>query len=125
MTPTVLNPVGYLPSENRWRDMNLLAFKDTCRLLVTEIAREFQGNKERVVIMDIRRVSIGKRGRDFVNDWVKVEYGSAASPATAIFADGSCLGWGGAFGGTRRLLAAVQNLAKGAASSPLPPGGRP
>ena len=125
MNPTALTPVWYLPGENRWRDLSLLAFKDSGRLLVLEDALEFQGKQERVVITDIRRVSLGKQGRDFVNDWVKVEYGSAASPATAFFADGSILGWGGVFGGTRRILAAVQHLAKGTPPSPLPPRSRP
>lgn len=112
MPTMVLNHIWYLPSENRWRDMNLLAFRDSGRLVVAHDALEFQGNKERVVISEIRRVSLGKQGRDFVNDWVKVEYGGPASPSTAFFADGSYLGWGGVFGGTRRILAAIQSLVR-------------
>jgi hypothetical protein len=110
MPTAVLNHVWYLPSENRWRDMNILAFRDSGRLVVGDDTLEFQGGKERVVISGVRRVSIGKQGRDFVNDWVKVEYGDPASPSTAFFADGRFLGWGGVFGGTRRILAAVQGL---------------
>jgi hypothetical protein len=108
----VFNPVWFLPSENRWRDMNILAFKDTGRLIVQPQLLEFQGNKEKVAITEIRRVSIGKQGRDFVNQWVKVEYGDAQAPSTAYFADGSWLGWGGVFGGTRRILAALERRAE-------------
>jgi hypothetical protein len=112
MPTSVLNHIWYLPSENRWRDMNLLAFRDSGRLILGDGALEFQGGRERVVIAGIRRVSIGKQGRDFINEWVRVEYGEAASPSTAFFADGSLLGWGGVFGGTKRLLAAVQSVRK-------------
>jgi hypothetical protein len=109
---TILGHIWYLPSENRWRDMNILAFRDSGKLIIGDDTLEFQGNKERVVISGIRRVSAGKQGRDFINDWVKVEYGDPASPSTAFFADGSYLGWGGVFGGTRRLFAAVRRLGK-------------
>ncbi|MCX6072487.1 MAG: hypothetical protein NTU91_16805 [Chloroflexi bacterium] len=112
MPSTVLDHIWYLPSENRWRDMNILAFRDSGRLIVGDGTLEYQGGKERVVISGIRRVSMGKQGRDFVNDWVKIEYGDAAAPTTAFFADGSYLGWGGVFGGTRRLFAIVQHLAR-------------
>ncbi len=112
MPTSVLNHIWYLPSENRWRDMNILAFRDSGRLIVGDGTLEFQGSKERVIITGIRRVSIGKQGRDFINDWIKVEYGEAASPSTAFFADGSFLGWGGVFGGTRRLFAIVQGLGR-------------
>jgi hypothetical protein len=112
MPTAVLSHVWYLPSENRWRDLNILAFRDSGDLIIGDDSLEFQGSKERVVISGIRHVSIGKQGRDFVSDWVKVEYGDPASPSTAFFADGSWLGWGGVFGGTRRLLAAVQSVMK-------------
>jgi hypothetical protein len=112
MPTTILEHVWYLPSENRWRDLNLLAFKDSGRLIVKEDALEFQGSKEKVTISGIRRISIGKQGRDFISDWIKVEYGDPASPSMAFFADGSCLGWGGVLGGTRHILAVVQNLVK-------------
>ena len=112
MPPIVFDPIWYLPSENTWRDLNLLAFRDSGRLTIGEGTVEFLGKKEHVVLTDLRRVSIGKQGRDFVNDWVRVEYGDPASPSTAFFADGSLLGWGGVFGGTRRLYALIQPLAE-------------
>jgi hypothetical protein len=117
MLPIVFDPVWYLPSENTWRDLNLLAFRDSGRLTIGDDCLEFQGKSGRVDISGIRRVSIGKQGRDFVNEWVKVEYGDPASPSTAFFADGSLLGWGGVFGGTRRLFATLGRLGQ--------PGGSP
>ncbi len=85
----VFEPVWYLPSENRWRAWNPLAFKDVGKLIVSDHAIEFQGRGQKVAVSQIRSVSIGKQGRDFVNDWVKVEYGPGPTPATAFFADGS------------------------------------
>jgi len=99
--------VWYLPEENRWRDMNLLAMRDTGTLVVTDQSLEFQGRKEQVRITGVKRVSYGKQGRDFVNNWVKIEYGDGKQ---AFFADGTWLGWGGIFGGTKRILNAVCHL---------------
>lgn len=44
--------------------------------------------------------------------WIEVEYeGESGEPQGAYFADGSALGWGGIFGGTRRLYRALAPLA--------------
>jgi hypothetical protein len=94
---TTFNNVWYLPSENIWQNFNTLAFRDSGRLIIHENSLEFNGNKGQVMITDIRRVTIGLQGRDFINNWVKVEYGADGK---AYFADGSLLGWGGVFGGT-------------------------
>ena len=92
--------------------MNLLAFRDIGQLIVGEDSLEFLGRKEKVVITNVRRISYGKQGRDFVNNWVRIEYSDASHTSTAFFADGGFLGRGGLLGGTRRILAAVQHLAK-------------
>lgn len=107
MGTQVFEPVWYLPSENRWRDRNPLAFKDVGRLTISDHAIEFQSRGQEVAVSQIRSVSIGKQGRDFVNEWVKIEYGPRPAPAFAFFADGRWLGWGGVLGGTKRILAAV------------------
>ena len=60
--------------------------------------------------MNLHNVSYGKQGRDFINNWVKVEYGDMNSPSIAFFADRSLRGWGGIFGGTKRILEAVRRL---------------
>jgi hypothetical protein len=108
MVTQTFKSVWYLPDENRWRNMRLLAFRDTGKLIVHDDALEFQGKKENLVITHIRHISFGKKGRDFVNDWVKIEYGDGPVPSIAFFADGSWLGWGGFFSGTQRIFAALQ-----------------
>lgn len=87
--------------------MKLLAFSDVGTLVVGENYLEFKGKKENVHIANIRRISYGKQGRDFVNNWVKIEYDN---DKTAFFADGDRLGWKGIFGGTEQILEAVQHL---------------
>jgi len=105
MTKSTFGKVWYLPEENRWRDKNMLAMRDAGALIVEEGSLEFQGRKETIHITDIKQVSYGKQGRDAVNNWVKIEYGEGKQ---AYFADGSLLGWGGLFGGTKRILEAVR-----------------
>ncbi len=110
---STFDDVWYLPEENKWRDLNLLAYKDTGKLTFGNNAIEFKGSKETVVVTNIRRVTLGKQGRDFVNNWVKIEYGDNASPSVAFFADGTSHGWGGIFGGTKRILEAVEHHVQG------------
>jgi hypothetical protein len=109
MVTQVFQHVWYLPDENRWRNMRLLAFRDTGKLIVHDDSLEFRGKKESVVITHMRHISFGKQGRDYVNDWVKIEYNDNSVSATAFFADGSWLGWGGFFGGTQRIFVALQH----------------
>jgi hypothetical protein len=109
----VFDTVWYLPHENRWRDLNILAYRDTGKLTVEENSIKFNGGKETVVIANVQRVTFGKQGRDFVNNWVKIEYGDSATPSVAFFADGSLHGWGGIFGGTKRILEAVKQQVHG------------
>ncbi len=108
MPAQVFNSVWYLPSENTWQAGNLLAFRDAGRLTIDEGGLVFEGQKGRVAVTRVRHLSIGKQGRDFINEWIKVEYGDPPHLSSVYFADGSLLGWGGLLGGTRRLYAAVQ-----------------
>ena len=68
---------------------------------MTRYRLAFTGKKDKVEIRNIKNVNYGRQGRDFVNNWVKVGYGDNS---TAFFADGSSLGWGGIFGGTKKFL---------------------
>ncbi len=107
MAAQVFDIVWYRPNENRWRDLNLLAYWDIGKLTVGGNSIQFNGGKENVVINNIQRVTFGKQGRDFISNWVKIEYGDSSNPSVAFFADGRMLGWGGIFGGTKRILEAV------------------
>ena len=112
MQETQFENVWYRPAESRWRDAELTAYRDSGRLVVRAGSLEFYGRAGRVEVAGVRSVSLVKQGRDFVNDWVRIEYGEAATPATAFFADGSWLGWGGILGGTRRIFEAARHLAR-------------
>ncbi len=105
--PTVVPTIWFLHSENRWRDLRVLAMHDRGTLTIHADSLEFTGTKGSVIVDRIARISFGKQGRDFVNNWVKIEY---ANGQKAFFADGRYFGWGGFFGGTRALLRAVQHL---------------
>ncbi len=107
MNRSVFKSVWYLPSENRWGDGNLLAFRDVGVLTVASHRIEFEGRKGHLSLDHIRSLSIGKQGRDPINDWVRVEYGPGKGTSAAYFADGSLLGWGGVLGGSRRILEAL------------------
>jgi hypothetical protein len=112
MVTQTFNNVWYLPDENTWEEFNLMAYRDVGRLIIGEDSLEFQGKKERIVITGVRRVSYGKQGRDFINNWAKIEYGDPATVSTVYFADGSLLGWGGIFGGTKKIYTALQHLSE-------------
>jgi len=88
----------------------LLAYQDVGKLTVSDSHLEFKGDQQTIVIDRIRRVSYGKQGRDFINNWVKVEYEEAGSCHRAFFADGGSLGWDGILGGTKRILEAIKRL---------------
>jgi hypothetical protein len=81
---------GIVPVENTWRNFEMMAMRDVGILIVSVDSMKFQGEKESIVIQKIRRVSFGKLGRDFINNWLKVEFGEEATPSIAFFADG---GW--------------------------------
>lgn len=97
--------VWFLPSENTWRDLNIMAMKDRGTLSFREKELIFQGKEYEVKIKDIKSISYGKQGRDFVNNWVKIEYRTDDGEIkTAFFADGGMMGWSGIFGGTKKIL---------------------
>jgi hypothetical protein len=110
MEKITFEKIWYLPSANKWRDLNPLAFRDTGSLIIDDNLIIFLGKKEKVEIRNIKYVSYGKQGRDWVNNWVKVEYGEGNELSTAFFADGGSLGWGGVFGGTRKIFAVIQSV---------------
>lgn len=101
------NTVWYLPRANENRFLNILAGRVTGTLTVEANSIQFSIGNDALLITNILRITFGKQGSDFINDWVKIEYGQSASPSVAFFADGSFFGWGGLFGGTQRIFDAV------------------
>jgi hypothetical protein len=104
--------VWYLSCERTWQDGKLAAYDDIWRLICESNQLEFIGIKNHVLISNVQQVTYRKQGRDFVNNWVKVEY----DDKVAFFADGRLLGWAGIFGGTRKILTAVRHLSPGTGS---------
>jgi hypothetical protein len=107
MQPVTFRKVWYLPDENRWSGLKLLDFRDVGQLTLYDDFMEFTGIKHHATIRRIRRVSRGKRGRDSLENWIKVEYGDRRIPSTAYFSDGRWLGWVRLFRGTRWMLNAL------------------
>ena len=64
----VFSTVWYRPDENKWRDLNVLAYNDVGKLTLEENMIVFSGRQQTVAITNIRSVSFGKQGRDFVNN---------------------------------------------------------
>lgn len=100
----------YLSRPNSWWRFKLLAYDEVGKLAVSDTQIVFQSGTRTIVIDQIRQVSYGKQGRDFINDWVKVEYIIGGAPQIAFFADGGSLGWDGVRGGTAKLFQAMKRL---------------
>lgn len=110
MEPVVFDRAYYLSRENTWLRFKLLAYDDTGKLTISESAIAFESAKRRLAIDRITGVSYGKQGRDFVNNWVKVEYLDEGAPALAFFADGGSLGWSGVAGGTAKMFEGIRRI---------------
>ncbi len=102
--------VWYSP-EKKWYDLRLLAYTDIGRLTIGKDSIEFQGGRQNLLIQGVRRITYGKHGRDFINNWVGIEYVDGATSSTALFADGAMRGWGGVAGGTKQIFDAAKHLA--------------
>lgn len=110
MESSTFDEVWYRSRPNTWWRFRILAYEDVGRLTISDALLEFRTNKNVFQIHRIRKVSYGKQGRDFINNWVKIEYGNDNSPRVAYFADGSSSGWGGIRGGTKEIFEAVQRI---------------
>lgn len=71
-------------------------------------AIEYECSNGRITITNIESISYGCFGKDKVNAWVKIQYSMDNQVRSAYFADGRFLGYGGVFGGTRRILQEIQ-----------------
>lgn len=102
----VYKKIWHLPEENSWKSFNLMAMKDVGDLMITDSNINFIGTDNNIEIANIQNITYGKQGRDFVNNWVKVEYDNGK---TAFFADGRWLGWKGILGGTKKIQQSLQH----------------
>lgn len=105
--------VWYVPSEYDPNSFDLMRLRDTGTLVISQDSIQFRGKKNTVLIENIKRVSYGKG--DLVNSWVKILYGD---DGIALLADGNFLGWSGLFGGTKKILKAIQQHYQGLSLEP-------
>jgi hypothetical protein len=110
MEAELFDEVWYRSRPNSWWRFRILAYEDIGRLTISDSLVEFRSRKNAFQIHRIRKVSYGKQGRDFINNWVKIEYGNDVSDRVAYFADGSSNGWGGIRGGTKEILEAIRKI---------------
>lgn len=101
--------VWYLAKEITWQDKSLFPYKRSATLKLKGDCIEVICNDELIKITNIEHISIGKQGRDFFNNWVKIDYDNGK---TAYFADGNSMGWSGVMGGTNRIFTAIKNNIK-------------
>lgn len=114
MNKHTFNTIWYLSRENHVNEMRLPAFDDVGQLIITKDLVKYQGKKYQKVEIpksNVKFISMGKQGRDFVNNWVKIIYIQQDKVRTAFFADGSKLGYGGFLGGTQKIIQVLENSA--------------
>ena len=105
-----LENTWYLPTANTWKNPQIMAMKDIGTLTISTIGIMFNGGDTNLFINDIVSISYGKQGRDFINNWVKLEYYNKNNELTqAYFADGNNRGWSGIFGGTKKIYNLLTN----------------
>jgi len=107
---TNLENIWYLPSSNTWKNFQIMAMKDIGTLTLHSGVITFNGKNTNLIIGDIVSVSYGKQGRDFINNWVKLDFYNKNHELTeAYFADGNNGGWSGIFGGTKKIYNLIKD----------------
>jgi len=102
---SALNNVWYLSSENTRQKKQVMAMDDIGTLNISPGVLSFRGAKTEIIITGVISISYGKQGRDFINNWVRVEYHDNNDELLhAYFADGNNRGWSGIFGGTKNIF---------------------
>jgi hypothetical protein len=62
-------------------------------LRIEDGSAEFQSADQVIQFQPILSVEKDRRGSDFMNRWIEVRYGVAASPSVAYLNDGGWRGW--------------------------------
>jgi hypothetical protein len=62
-------------------------------LRIEDGSAEFNSADHVIQFQPILSVEKGRRGSDFMNRWIEVRYGEAASPSVAYLNDGGWRGW--------------------------------
>ena len=101
--PKTFEEVWYRPTIAR---PGILVMSDTGNFIVNDDTLEFQGEKYKIKIPfpSIKRISFGKIGTDFMNDWITIEY-VEKDTLYAVISAGKSLGWAG---GTDKIYSSIQ-----------------
>ncbi len=94
--------------ESKANMTSLLAMQDIGVLQVSEGLISYQGKKYNFNINKLVAIEFTQQGADFVNKWVKMVFDSAEGQRSVYIKDGSLLGWGGIFGGTKKLYEVIR-----------------
>jgi len=93
-------------------DMLLVQIKkfheDMGLLIVRSDEIEFVGEKFRVLIKKVEKVSRGRQGMDFYHEWVKIEYKEGGDRSIALFANGQFGGVTSIVNGNDLLLESIR-----------------
>jgi hypothetical protein len=106
--PQTFEKVWYRPTIAR---PGFVVMSDTGNFIVDNDILEFQGKKDKIKIMfsEIRSISFGRIGSDFINIWITIEYGEEKAPLYAVISAGKALGWAG---GTSRIFSTIEYVIK-------------
>jgi len=106
--PQTFDNVWYRPTIAK---PGFFVMSDTGNFIVDNDFLEFQGEKDKIEIKfpEIRSISFGKIGTDFINNWITIEYGDEKAPLYAVISAGKALGWAG---GTDTIFSTIQYVIK-------------
>ena len=97
---TLIQPLVMAIFEEMWCQSELprasMAARESTRtgvLTVTPTAVEFRDSRGTIQLDPVLKVSSGRRGSDFFNRWIEVEFGLRESPSTVFLNDGGWRGW--------------------------------
>jgi hypothetical protein len=92
--PLSFEKVWYRPTLER---PGFFVMADTGTLAVRVDGIDFRGDKDTkyVAYENMQRVSFGKVGSDFINNWVNIQYRDGQTESYILFSGGKSIGWEG------------------------------
>jgi hypothetical protein len=92
--PLSFEKVWYRPTLER---PGFFVMADTGTLTVGVDGIDFRGDKDTKYVSyeNMQRVSFGKVGSDFMNNWVNIQYRNGQAESYILFSGGKSLGWEG------------------------------
>jgi hypothetical protein len=86
-------------------------WRETGSLTIGSEYAEFRSRERTMRIDNVQAISIGRRGSDIVNRWIKVTYGDEELPSNIYLNDARWLGWRALLtGSNKRIIASLRSL---------------